>query len=85
MITARIALATVIMAAVAWGLWKGLDSLLGASFIAQLVSLGIAGVAACFLYAKLALAMRIPEARQIDQLIRQRLRRTAPGWVGWTR
>jgi putative peptidoglycan lipid II flippase len=77
MITARIAVATAIMAAVAWGLFKGLDSLLGTSFIAQLVALGIAGTAACVLYGKLVLTMRIPEARQIEQLIRQRLRRPA--------
>jgi putative peptidoglycan lipid II flippase len=75
MITARIAVATAIMAAVAWGLWKGLDSLLGTSFIAQLFALGIAGTVACVLYARLTLAMRIPEARQIESLIRQRLGR----------
>ncbi len=73
MITARIAVATVIMAAVAWGLFKGFDSLLGTSFVGQIVSLGIAGAVACVLYAKLALRMRIPEARQIELLIRQRL------------
>ena len=78
MITARIAVATAIMAAVAWGLWKAVDSLLGASFIAQIISLGIAWAVACFLYARLALAMRIPEARQIQQLILHRLGRTAP-------
>jgi putative peptidoglycan lipid II flippase len=78
MITARIAVATAIMAAVGWGLWKGLDSLLGTSLVAQLFSLGIAGLAACFLYARLTLAMRIPEARQIEYLIRQRLGRPAP-------
>jgi putative peptidoglycan lipid II flippase len=76
MITARIAVATVIMAAVGWGLWKGLDSLLGTSLVAQIFSLGIAGLAACVLYARLTLAMRIPEARQIEFLIRQRLGRT---------
>jgi putative peptidoglycan lipid II flippase len=75
MITARIAVATVVMAALAWGVWKGLDSLLGHATIAQIFSLGIAGVVGCVLYAKLALTMRIPEARQIEYLIRQRLGR----------
>jgi putative peptidoglycan lipid II flippase len=77
MITARIIVATVIMTAVAWGIWKGLDSLLGTSLVAQIISLGVAGAAAVVLYAKLTLAMRIPEARQIEQLLRQRLGRTA--------
>src|SRR5256714_4939438 len=76
-ITARIAVATVIMAAVGWALWKGLDSLLGRALIAQIVSLGIAGVAAFLLYARLVLTMRIPEARQIEFLVRQRLGRAA--------
>jgi putative peptidoglycan lipid II flippase len=78
MITARIALATAIMAAVGWGLWKGLDSLLGTSLVAQIFSLGIAGALACLLYGRLVLTMRIPEARQIEFLIRQRLGRAAP-------
>jgi putative peptidoglycan lipid II flippase len=75
MITARIAVATAIMAAVGWGVWKGLDSLFGTSLVAQIFSLGIAGVVALILYARLTLAMRIPEARQIEFLIRQRLGR----------
>jgi putative peptidoglycan lipid II flippase len=78
MITARIAVATVVMAAVGWALWDGLDSLLGQSLVAQIVSLGIAGTVACVLYARLTLAMRIPEARQIEFLIRQRLGRARP-------
>jgi putative peptidoglycan lipid II flippase len=78
MITARIALATAIMASVGWGVFKGLDSLLGSSFIAQLFSLGVAGLAACVLYARLVLTMRVPEARQIEALLRRRLGRPAP-------
>ena len=61
--------------AVAFGLWKGLDSLLGTSLAAQIISLGVALTAAALLYARLTLAMRIPEARQIEHLIRQRLGR----------
>ena len=75
MITARIVVATVIMAALARGLWVALDALLGGSLVAEIFAVGIAGVAACVLYARLALAMRIPEARQIELLIRQRLGR----------
>lgn len=74
MITLRILVATVIMGAVAWGLWAGLDHLLGRTLGAQLVAVGVAIVVAGALYAKLTLAMRIPEARQIQGLILARVR-----------
>ncbi len=74
MITARILVATVIMAAVARGLWYVLDLGLGRSLAAQIVSLGLACAAACVLYGWMALRMRIPEARQIQQLVVSRLR-----------
>jgi putative peptidoglycan lipid II flippase len=76
MITLRIVVATVIMAAVARGLWALLDDLLGTSLPAQLVSVGIAIAAACALYAKAVLVMRVPEAGQIQALLTSRLRRT---------
>ncbi len=62
------------MAAVAWALWAGLDHVLGRSLIAQIVAVGVSLLAACVLYAKMVLVMRIPEARQIEQLITSRLR-----------
>jgi putative peptidoglycan lipid II flippase len=74
MITVRVAVATAIITAVGYLLWKGLDSLLGLSLIAQILSIGIALTAAGALYAWLALQMRIPEARQIESLILGRLR-----------
>jgi putative peptidoglycan lipid II flippase len=73
MITARILVATAIMAAVALVVWYLLDSLLGRSLPAQIVSVGGALTVSCALYAKGALAMRIPEARQIETLILSRL------------
>jgi putative peptidoglycan lipid II flippase len=78
MITVRIVVATVIMAAVARGVWVVLDHLFGRSLPAEIVSVGAACAAACFLYARLVLAMRIPEARQIEQLVVGRLRGRAP-------
>jgi putative peptidoglycan lipid II flippase len=75
MMTARILLATVIMAALARGLWYALDAGLGRSLVAQIASVGVACAAACALYGWLALRMRIPEARQIEQLVVSRLRR----------
>jgi putative peptidoglycan lipid II flippase len=75
MITARIAVATIIMAALARGVWVGLDDVLGRSLIAQIVCVGLASGAAIALYARAVLWMRVPEARQIEVLIRQRLAR----------
>ena len=75
MITARILVATVIMAALARGLWVGLDAALGRSLPAQIVAMGVAVIAAATLYARMVLAMRVPEARQIESLVRQRLSR----------
>jgi putative peptidoglycan lipid II flippase len=75
MITVRVVVATVLMAAVARGVWVVLDQLLGRSLVAQIFAVGIACTAACALYAKTVLWMRIPEARQIESLVLQRLRR----------
>jgi putative peptidoglycan lipid II flippase len=73
MITVRVLVATVIMTVVAYPIWKGLDDLLGRALAAQIVSLGTALVVAVSLYAWLTLAMRIPEARQIQSLVLGRL------------
>src|SRR5579859_978845 len=75
MITVRILVATVIMAALARGVWVGLDALLGRSLVAQIFAVGIAATAACVLYGRIVLTMRVPEARQIEFLVRQRLGR----------
>jgi putative peptidoglycan lipid II flippase len=74
MITMRILVATVIVAALARGAWALLDRLLGISLAAQILSVGISCALACVLYAKLVLTMRVPEARQIQGLIMARLR-----------
>jgi putative peptidoglycan lipid II flippase len=74
MITTRILIATAIMAAAAWAVWLGIDRALGRSLPAQIVSVAVALLAACALYAKVALTMRIPEARQIRALVLSRLR-----------
>jgi putative peptidoglycan lipid II flippase len=74
MITARILIASAIITGLGYVVWTGLASVLGASLIAQIIELGIAFVVAGVLYARLALLMRIPEARQIEALIVGRLR-----------
>jgi putative peptidoglycan lipid II flippase len=75
MITVRVLVASAIIGALAYGLWALLDSLLGRSLPAQVISVGVPISAAVAVYAKLVLAMRIPEARQIEELVMERLRR----------
>ncbi len=78
MITMRILVATAVSAAAARAAWVGLDHALGLSLLAQIVSVGVALLVAAVIYAKLVLVMRIPEARQIEQLVRGRLGRLRP-------
>ena len=75
MITARITVASIILAAIAWGVWDGLDHLLGTSFPAQLVAVGAAATIGGFIYMRAVLRMGIPEAYQVQRLIRARLGR----------
>jgi len=75
MITARILLASALLAGVAWGVWRVLDSALGVSLPAQIVSVGGAAAAGLLVYARAVLAMRIPEAHQVNRLIRAQLGR----------
>jgi putative peptidoglycan lipid II flippase len=75
MITARIAVASVLLGAVSWLVWKGLSTLLGGSLVPEIVSIGGAGVAGVLVYARAVFAMRIPEAHQVQRLIRAQLGR----------
>jgi putative peptidoglycan lipid II flippase len=75
MITARIVLASALLAGISWVVWKLLHSLLGGSLAAQIVSVGAAGAAGMFVYARAVLVMQIPEAHQVSRLIRAQLGR----------
>jgi putative peptidoglycan lipid II flippase len=75
MITARIAVASSLLAGAAWAAWYLLDRLLGRSLPAQILSVAGAGGAGLFVYARAVLAMRIPEAHQVSRLIRAQLGR----------
>ncbi len=75
MMTIRILVACILMAALARGVWTLLDGLLGRSLPAEIVAVGGALALAIALYGRLVLAMRIPEARQIEQLVLARLSR----------
>jgi putative peptidoglycan lipid II flippase len=70
MITARILLASALLAGVSWAVWDALDALLGRSLPAQVVSVGAAGAAGVLVYARAVLFMHIPEAHQVSRLIR---------------
>jgi putative peptidoglycan lipid II flippase len=75
MITARITVASVLLAVVSWLVWKLLDGALGVSLPAQIVSVGGAAAAGLFVYSRAVLAMRVPEAHQVSRLIRAQLGR----------
>jgi len=75
MVTARILVASALLGCVSWVVWKLLDELLGASLPAEIVSVGAAGAAGVLVYARAVLAMHIPEAHQVGNLIRARLGR----------
>jgi putative peptidoglycan lipid II flippase len=75
MITARILLASALLAGVSWGVWKLLNELLGGSLAAQIASVGGAAAAGLFVYVRAVLAMRVPEAHQVSRLIRVQLGR----------
>jgi len=74
-VTARILVASALLAGASWVVWKLLDELLGGSLGAQIVSVGGAAVAGVLVYSRAVLAMRIPEAHQVGNLIRARLGR----------
>ena len=75
MITARIAVASILLGAVSWPVWWVLNRLLGGSLPAQIVSVGAAGVAGVLVYVRAVFAMRIPEAHQVHRLIMAQLGR----------
>jgi putative peptidoglycan lipid II flippase len=75
MITARIAVATALLAGVSWGVWDLLALALGHSLVAQIISMGAAAGLGGFVYMRAVLAMRIPEARQVANLVLHRLGR----------
>jgi putative peptidoglycan lipid II flippase len=75
MITARITLASALLAGVSWVVWKLLEELLGTSLPAEILSVGAAGLAGLYVYVRAVLAMRVPEAHQVGDLIRARLGR----------
>jgi putative peptidoglycan lipid II flippase len=75
MITARITAASIILAAVSWGVWDALSHVLGHSVAAQIVEVGAAATIGGFIYMRAVLRMAIPEAHQVQDMLLSRLRR----------
>jgi putative peptidoglycan lipid II flippase len=69
--------AAALLGIVAYGVWYGLDSLLGRSLPAQLISVGFALALGGLVYAAVVLRSGLPEARQILDLLTRRLRRAS--------
>ena len=70
MITARIVIASALLAGASWATWYALDMLLGRSLVAQIVAVGAAGLVGLVVYTQAVLVMRVPEAHQVRGLIR---------------
>jgi putative peptidoglycan lipid II flippase len=70
-----IAAASALLGVVAYGVWYGLDSLLGRSLPAQLISVGLALAVGGLVYGAVLLRSGLPEARQIVDLFARRFGR----------
>jgi putative peptidoglycan lipid II flippase len=70
--TIRIAIASALLAGVAYGLWWVLDDVLGDALWAQIASVGTALLVSGAVYAAALFALRVPEADQILRLVRSR-------------
>jgi putative peptidoglycan lipid II flippase len=68
----RMLLAAALLGGVSYGVWYGLDSALGRSFIAQAVSVLTALAAGFAAYAAAVWVLRVPEAHQIRRLLMSR-------------
>jgi putative peptidoglycan lipid II flippase len=68
----RISIASLVLAAVSWLVWDGLDTLLGRSTVAQIISLGTGMTLGAVAYLGTAWVLRIAELEQILRLLRRR-------------
>jgi putative peptidoglycan lipid II flippase len=75
MITARIAVASVLLAATSYLVWDAISRVLGASIPGQILAVGAAAGAGGWIYMRAVLRMNIPEAYQVQRLFLARLGR----------
>jgi putative peptidoglycan lipid II flippase len=66
--------AAALLGAVAYGVWWALDELLGRALYSQIVAVGTACVAGVAVYALAVAALRVPEGRQLWELLARRRR-----------
>ena len=71
----RVTVASIVMAAVAYGVWRGLDEVLGRELVMQAISLLTALFVAVVVYLVAARALRV---RELEALLALRRRRGAP-------
>ena len=72
-VTVQVTAAAALLAGAAYVVWYGLDRALGEGVPAQILSVGIALLVGAAVYIFTVLALRIPEARQIQRLLAGRL------------
>ncbi len=72
-------IASALLALVSWIVWSGVDSVLGRSLVAQVLSVGLAAAAGGAVYGWAVLWMDLAEARQIRDLLAARFRREDRG------
>ncbi len=72
---AQISIASALLGVVAYAAWWELDQALGRALYSQVVSVGVACVAGTATFAAAVAVLRVPEARQLWELITRRLRR----------
>jgi putative peptidoglycan lipid II flippase len=72
---ARILVASILLAVVAYVVWWVLDTVLGRSLPAQIISVGGGLAAGIVIYCRAVLRMQVAEAQQIGDMVRARLRR----------
>jgi putative peptidoglycan lipid II flippase len=78
-VTAQVLGASVLLAVVTYGVWYGLDAALGRALWAQIVSV-LGGIGAgLVVFAVAVTALRVPEAHQIRELVRNRFRSRPAG------
>ena len=75
---ARIVAASAVAAAVAFGVWLGLDDVLGRSLLAQIAAVGGAVAAAAAVFLALARILRLRELEAVLSLVRRRSRDSSP-------
>jgi putative peptidoglycan lipid II flippase len=67
--TVRMLIAAALMGLAAYGVWYGLDELMGGSLVAQLVEVLAALAVGAVVYGTAVWALRVPEAHQVRELL----------------